>query len=151
ADHRRSPMRDTKLTSPTLAMTIAATLLAACGGGGSMYTMGGGYTNMPGGGTTMTTPSSITLASPGASVNRTVSLTAMPVAGTGTTVSRVDFLVDGTVVGTATMSPYSIKWDTGTIADGTHSLTAKVTDSAGKMVTSASVSVAVLNKPSFTF
>jgi hypothetical protein len=59
-------------------------------------------------------------------------------------------MVDGAVVGTATMSPYSFKWDTSTVADGTHSLTAKVTDSAGMMATSTAVSVAVLNKPSFT-
>jgi hypothetical protein len=48
------------------------------------------------------------------------------------------------------MSPYSVKWDTSVVADGTHSLTAKISDSAGMMATSTAVSVAVLNKPSFT-
>jgi hypothetical protein len=54
------------------------------------------------------------------------------------------------MIGTANMSPYTVKWDTSTVADGTHSLTAKVTDSAGTVATSAAVSVAVLNMPSFT-
>jgi mono/diheme cytochrome c family protein len=131
------------------AVGMLAMVLAACGGsGGSMYTMTGGM----GGGTTggMSTPSSVSLASPGTAVNRTVSLTAMATAGTGVTISRVDFMVDGTVIGMATMSPYSVKWDTSTATDGAHSLTVKVTDSAGKMVTSAAVAVSVLNKPTFT-
>lgn len=117
-----------------------------------MYTMTGGMSNGMGGNTTggMSTPSSVSLASPGATVNRMVSLTAMATAGTGVTISRVDFMVDGTVIGSATMSPYSVKWDTSTVTDGAHSLTAKVTDSAGKTATSATVSVSVLNKPTFT-
>jgi hypothetical protein len=115
-----------------------------------MYTMTGGMTGGTGGGAGMSTPSSVSLASPGAIVNRSVSLTAMATAGTGVTISRVDFMVDGTVIGTATMSPYSVKWDTSTATDGAHSLTAKVTDSGGKMATSAAVSVSVLNKPTFT-
>lgn len=123
-------------------------VLSACGGNGSMYTMTGGM----GGNTTggMSTASSVSLASPGATVNRTVSLTAMPTAGTGVMISRVDFMVDGTVIGSAMMSPYSVKWDTSTVMDGAHSLTAKVTDSAGKTATSTAVSVSVLNKPTFT-
>jgi mono/diheme cytochrome c family protein len=111
-----------------------------------MYKPPGGMGN-PGG---MTAPSSVSLASPGATVNRMVSLTAMATAGTGVTISRVDFMVDGTVIGSAMMSPYSVKWDTSTVSDGTHALTAKVTDSGGKTATSAAVSVSVLNKPSFT-
>ncbi|HEY6925616.1 MAG TPA: CHRD domain-containing protein, partial [Steroidobacteraceae bacterium] len=124
-------------------------VLAACGGnGGTMYTMTGGMGGNPTGG--MGTPSAVSFVSPGATVNRTVSLTAMATAGTGVMVSRVDFMVDGAVIGSAMMSPYSVKWDTSTVADGSHSLTAKVTDSAGKTATSAMVSVSVLNKPTFT-
>ncbi len=144
---------DIRKLMPIISAGMLATVLAACGGNGNMYTMtGGGYTNPTGGGMTgtTTTPSSITLTSPGATVNRTVSLMATPAASTGATISRVDFLVDGTVVGTATMSPYSVKWDSSTVMDGTHSVTAKVTDSAGSMATSAAASVAVLNKPTFT-
>jgi hypothetical protein len=127
-------------------------MLAACGGsGGSMYTMGGMTGGMTGGTTGgMTTPSSVSLVSPGATVNRMVSLTATAMAGTGVTLSRVDFMVDGAAIGTATMSPYSVKWDTSTVTDGVHSLVAQVTDSGGKMVKSTAVSVNVLNKPTLT-
>jgi mono/diheme cytochrome c family protein len=153
---RKSPMKDNRVRFAKVsgfgAVGMLLMVLAACGGSGTMYTMTGGMTNGMGGGATggMSTPSSVSLASPGATVNRTVSLTAMASAGTGVTISRVDFMVDGTVIGSAMMSPYSVKWDTSTVTDGAHSLTAKVTDSAGKMAMSAMVSVAVLNKPTFT-
>ena len=129
-----------------LIVGITAAALTACGGSGMGYistTMAGSGT----GTTTTTTPSSITLASPGASVNRTVNLMATPTAGSGVTITNVTFMVDGTSIGVVTTSPYTVKWDTSTVADGTHSLTATVTDSASKMVTSAAVSVAVLNSP----
>jgi mono/diheme cytochrome c family protein len=134
------------------AMGMLVAMLAACGGsGGSMYTMGGMTGGMTGGTTGgMTTPSSVSLVSPGATVNRMVSLTATAMAGTGVTLSRVDFMVDGAAIGTATMSPYSVKWDTSTVTDGVHSLVAQVTDSGGKMVKSTAVSVNVLNKPTLT-
>ena len=127
-----------------LAVGIAATALTACGGSGMSYTSPG--TTTTGTGTTKT-PSSITLASPGQSVNRTVALTASPVAGMGVTVTKVTFMVDGASIGTAGMSPYTVQWDTSTVSDGTHSLTATVTDSSGSMVASAAVSVTVLNNP----
>ena len=127
-----------------LAVGIAATALTACGGSGMSYTSPG--TTTTGTGTTKT-PSSITLASPGQSVNRTVALTASPVAGMGVTVTKVTFMVDGASIGTASMSPYTVQWDTSTVSDGTHSLTATVTDSGGSMVASAAVSVTVLNNP----
>ena len=153
---RKSPMKDNLVrfakVSGVGVVGMLVMVLAACGGSGAMYTMTGGMNNGMGGNTTggMSTPPSVSLASPGATVNRTVSLTAMATAGTGVTISRVDFMVDGTVIGSAMMSPYSVKWDTSTATDGAHSLTAKVTDSAGKTSTSAMVSVSVLNKPTFT-
>ena len=127
-----------------LAVGIAAIALTACGGSGMSYTSPGTTTT---GTSTTTTPSSITLASPGQSVNRTVALTASPVAGMGVTVTKVTFMVDGASIGTASMSPYTAQWDTSTVSDGTHSLTATVTDSGGSMVASAAVSVTVLNNP----
>ena len=125
-----------------LVVGLAAAALTACGGSGMGYVS----TTMTGTGTTTTTtPSSITLASPGTSVNRTVTLTATPVAGMGVTVTKVTFMVDGASIGSATMSPYTVQWDTSTVTDGTHSLMAEVADSAGKMVASSAVSVTVLN------
>jgi hypothetical protein len=81
-----------------------------------------------------------------ASVNRTVPLTATASAGSG--VNRVEFLVDGTVIATDTTAPYEASWDTSTIADGSHhQLTARTVDSANVSVTSAPVTVSVLNSP----
>ena len=134
-----------------LAVGMVAALLAACGGGGgSGYTSptsGTGTGTGTGGTGTTSTPTSITLASPGTTVNRTVTLTAMPVAGTGATITSVSFLVDGASIGSATTSPYTAQWNTSTVTDGAHSLTASATDSTGATVTSATVSVNVLNNP----
>jgi hypothetical protein len=38
-------------------------------------------------------------------------------------VQRVDFLVDGAVVGTATAAPYALDWDSTAVANGRHVLT----------------------------
>ena len=129
-----------------LAVGLVAAALTACGGGGSSPFAASGVMGSTGT-TTTTTASSITLASPGQSVNRTVTLTAMPVAGMNVTITNVTFSVDGTSIGTATMSPYTVQWNTSTATDGMHSLTASVTDSGGHMTTSAAVSVTVLNNP----
>jgi mono/diheme cytochrome c family protein len=87
----------------------------------------------------------VTLAAPpGTTVNRTVALTATP---TAAGVTSVEFLVDGTVIGAATAAPYTANWDTSTSADGVHSLTARVTDAANAVATSAPVSVTVNNNP----
>jgi hypothetical protein len=53
-------------------------------------------------------------------------------------VATVDFLVDGSVVATDTTSPYSVTWNSASLADGQHSLTARATDTAGNVTTSAS-------------
>jgi peptidoglycan/xylan/chitin deacetylase (PgdA/CDA1 family) len=60
-------------------------------------------------------------------------------------ISSVDFLVDDTVVGTATTSPYSIAWDSTTVPGGAHSITARATDSAGNVTTSSAASISVDN------
>jgi hypothetical protein len=131
-----------------LIIATGAAVLTACGGNGNSYTpaMTGGATTP-----TMTTAApTVTLATPGTTVNRTVTLTASPAAANSVTVARVDFMVDGAVIGSATTSPYTAAWNTSTVTDGVHSLTAKVTDSAGMMATSAAVDVMVANNPTFT-
>ncbi len=59
-------------------------------------------------------------------------------------INRVDFLVDGTNVGTDTTAPYSVLWDTRTIKGGLHSVTARAFDLSGNQA-SASVTVTVNN------
>lgn len=125
--------------------TLALLMMAACGGGGGGY---GGNGNPPQ--PTTPAPPTISLSAPssGSSANRTVDLTANVTAAAG--VTRVEFLVDGTVVGTATTSPYTVAWDTSTVSDGAHSVTARVTDSANTTVTSAAASITVSNNPTIS-
>jgi hypothetical protein len=128
-----------------IATGVAA--LTACGGGNG-YTPPMTATTPP---PTMTSaPPTVTLASPGSTINRTVTLTATPTAAAGVTVARVDFMADGAVIGSATMSPYTAMWNTSTVTDGMNSLTAKVMDSAGMTAMSTAVSVTVTNNPTFT-
>ena len=60
-------------------------------------------------------------------------------------VASVGFFVGATLVGTDTTSPYSISWDSTTVADGTVSITARATDTSTNATTSAARSVTVTN------
>lgn len=85
----------------------------------------------------------VTLTSPGATVDGTVTLEAEASDDVG--VVEVRFLVDGVVIGTDTSAPYSVDWDTTTVSDGEKTLTAEAGDEAGNVGTSASVDVTVQN------
>ena len=78
------------------------------------------------------------------------------VRGTGVTVSavaaaadgriaHVDFVLDGSVIGTATTAPYSITWNTTRASNGAHTLTARAYDDASNVGTSSAVSLTVAN------
>ena len=60
-------------------------------------------------------------------------------------VDHVDFLVDGTSVGSASSAPYSFDWNSATVVDGTHTISARAFDSAGNQTTSNGVSVIATN------
>ena len=62
-------------------------------------------------------------------------------------VDHVDFLVDGTVVGTASSSPYTFSWNSASVADGTHTVAARAVDTAGNQTTTQAVNVTVDNTP----
>ena len=121
-------------------------ILTSCGGGyggGS----GGGMGSTPCGGSYSACPPptiALTAPAPGATVSGTaVMLTATASASTanGLTVTKVDFMIDGTNVGTATTSPYTVSWNSTTVAMGSHSLTAKVTDSANDTATTPAIMI----------
>ena len=58
----------------------------------------------------------------------------------------VQFKLDGTSIGAEdTATPYSMSWDTTTVANGSHTLTAVARDSAGNTTTSTAVVVTVSN------
>lgn len=60
-------------------------------------------------------------------------------------VSRVEFYVDGVLVGTDTTAAYSLSLNSTTLANGSHSLTAKAFDAAGNSATSTAVAFTVSN------
>ena len=92
------------------------------------------------------TPPTVSLTAPsaGATVSGS-SVTLSANASDNVAVSSVQFKVDGTSVTTDTGSPYTYAWDSTTVANGTHTITAVATDSSGNTTTSSSVSVTVNN------
>jgi hypothetical protein len=90
---------------------------------------------------------SLTAPAANATVSGTVALTAIAAAASmnGVTVTRVDFFVDGTMVGTATTTPYTFNWDSTKVADGSHSVTAKVTDSVNGTASTPATMITVKN------
>jgi len=80
----------------------------------------------------------------GATVSGTVTLTATATDNVG--VVGVQFKVDGVNAGTEdTSSPYSRSWDSRTVADGAHTISAVARDAAGNTTTSSSRTVTVGN------
>jgi len=69
----------------------------------------------------------------------------------GVNVVAVTFLVDGVAIGSTASAPFNFQWETGTVADGLHILTASLMDSSGKTTVSPSVSVKVMNNQAITF
>jgi hypothetical protein len=87
----------------------------------------------------------ITFPTAGATVAGAIDLAATATDDTG--VTKVEFLIDGTVVGqgvsSAQAGPYEFSWNTTSYATGTHSLQARAYDAAGNTATSSAVSVTV--------
>jgi hypothetical protein len=146
--HARSPLLAKLLIASCAALGAQ---LAACGGYGGSYSMTGAGPGATCGGTYSVAcpPPSVSLSAPAANatVSGTVTLTAdASVSATyNLTVSSVNFEVDGASVGTAMSSPFSVMWDSTKVANGSHTLTAIVTDSANGTMTSAPVTVMVQN------
>ncbi|QSQ27694.1 M20/M25/M40 family metallo-hydrolase [Pyxidicoccus parkwayensis] len=92
-----------------------------------------------------TTPPTVALTAPtsGASVSSIVTLSATASDASG--INKVEFLVDGSVVGTATASPYSYQWNSASTANGSHGISAKAYDAFGNTATTSAVTVTVSN------
>src|SRR5262252_4233651 len=101
-------------------------------------------------GTHATPPTvAISAPAPGATVSgSTVTLSAA--ASSPGAVSKVQFFVDGSLVGTAGQAPWQVTWNSATVANGSHTITATATDSAGNSATSAGSTITVNNYPSPT-
>jgi hypothetical protein len=92
------------------------------------------------------TPPVVSLTSPtaGAGVKGAISVGASATDNIG--VVGVQFRLDGANLGAEdTSSPYGISWDSATVADGAHTLSAVARDAAGNTSTSAGVPVVVDN------
>jgi hypothetical protein len=130
--------------------TTTGTMAGTTTMGGTTMTGCPGMTGTTTGGTAAAA-SSITLKAPAPIVNRMVVLTATPMPAAGATVVAVTFLVDGVSIGSTASAPYSFQWDTAAVADGTHLLTASLTDSANHTTISPSVKVKVMNNQTLAF
>jgi autotransporter family porin len=62
-------------------------------------------------------------------------------------VDHVDLLVDGTTMGTIKNAPYQISYDSTSLTNGPHTISARAVDSSGNAKTSAAVAVTVNNAP----
>src|SRR5258708_36098970 len=75
----------------------------------------------------------------GATVSGGVALSASASDNVG--VAGLQFQVDGSPVGAPiTFPPYNLAWDSSTVLNGTHTITARASDSAGNSTASAGVS-----------
>mgnify|MGYP001591367620 CR=1 FL=1 len=94
---------------------------------------------------TDTTPPTTAVSSPsaGAQISGTISIAASASDNVG--VTKVEFFVDGSLIGSAPSAPYSAAWNTTTATNGAHSLTTRAFDAAGNVGTSAAVSITVNN------
>jgi hypothetical protein len=95
-----------------------------------------------------TAPPTVTITAPanGATVSGTVTISASATDNVG--VVGVQFFVDGAPRGAEdTAAPYSVAWDTSTVANGSHSVTARARDAAGNIATSTAATVTVSNGP----
>ena len=92
------------------------------------------------------TPPTVSISSPAnnATVSSTVTVSATAADNVG--VASVQLQVDGGNVGSAdTSSPYNFSWNSSSVANGSHTLTAVAKDAAGNTATSNSVKVTVSN------
>jgi len=103
---------------------------------------GGSSTNI-----TDTTPPTVSLTTPvnGTTVTGPAVLVSANAAD-NVGVASVQFKLDGANCGSAlTVAPYTLAWDSTTVPDGAHALTAVATDSSGNQATATAVNILVSN------
>ncbi|WP_433649102.1 DNRLRE domain-containing protein [Micromonospora zamorensis] len=87
---------------------------------------------------------SVSAPGPGATVSGSAVRLAAAAADDGK-VAKVEFLVGGAVVGTATAAPFQVDWNSASVANGPRSVIARATDDAGNITTSTAGTVTVDN------
>ncbi|MCY1018159.1 Ig-like domain-containing protein [Pyxidicoccus sp. MSG2] len=86
---------------------------------------------------------SVTAPSAGASLSGSVTVSAS--ASDNVAVARVELYRDTTLLGSVGTAPYSVTWDTTSVANGSYTLTSKAIDTSGNTTTSAGIAVTVDN------
>jgi poly(hydroxyalkanoate) depolymerase family esterase len=88
-------------------------------------------------------PPQVALTAPvdGAQVSGTVTLAAQASDDVG--VERVEFLLDGALLGSDASAPYSLPWNSANAGNGAHTLQARAFDLAGNSASSAAIAVQV--------
>lgn len=93
-----------------------------------------------------TTAPTVSISSPSSGSSQSGTISVAATASDNIGVAGVQFLLDGASLGSEdTSSPYGISWDTTNVANGTHTLSARVRDAAGNQTTSSAVSVTLSN------
>src|SRR4051794_13084368 len=90
---------------------------------------------------TDTTPPAVALTAPAAAASVGRQITVAADATDDVAVAQVEFFADGVSLGVDTTAPFSVLWQTAGHADGTATLTARATDTAGNPTTSAARAV----------
>jgi uncharacterized protein (TIGR03118 family) len=88
-------------------------------------------------------PPVVTLTTPTGTLKGTVALSAT--VKDSLSVAKVEFFAGATSLGVAAAAPYTVAWDTTTVADGTVSVKATATDADGNVGSSAATTVTVAN------
>ncbi len=92
-----------------------------------------------------TTPPTASITTPEANSTLTGTVTLSATATDNVGVTKVDFYLGTTLVGSDSTSPYSLAWDSKTLANGAYNLTCRALDAAGNVGTSESIPVTVSN------
>jgi archaellum component FlaF (FlaF/FlaG flagellin family) len=103
--------------------------------------------NAGGGAVPDTTLPSVSLTTPTSGTTLTGPVTLSANAADNVAVDHVEFLVDGTKIGSVSSAPYQLSLDSTSLSQGTHTISARAVDSSGNAKTSAAVSVTVYNPP----
>lgn len=92
------------------------------------------------------TPPQVSVTAPASGSNVTGSTTITASATDNTSVAGVQLLLDNANLGQEiTIAPYSMSWDSSTVSNGPHSLSARARDAAGLTATSQTISINVAN------
>lgn len=86
----------------------------------------------------------VSLTAPANGVNVSGAITVSATASDDIGVDRVEFLLDGTLLSSDAIAPYSISWNSATASTGNHTLQARAFDLVDNVGTSATVTVNVL-------